>query len=598
MSPCTGSLHCKLVQGPVPTLNRILVRSTHHHLSIKLILKLHSNNATSPEEEEDLRPGKGLVSLWDALWIPHTPAYILQTSGEPTSVSFSSTQSFLVIVGCAEGSIHLFDLRENADFHRDQDSVDLKIDKGIRKPCYSTPTEADGLENDFSSMQHAGPITAIHSIPDPFPQNALHAHSTMTANTQVSQWCSIDLLGTVALWITKQTQSPSSGQAPWASITLSLTKILCTDAAPSRSPSRSQTHALKSAQDAASASVRGRSAPLGPVLATIPGDSGTFLATTKRGGLQKIHRFGEIGVSYTRPIERVYVDLNESNRSAGVQGDTSFYSSASCIAVGPVIAARGVDGGQEGVNSGLNGAPSEESTQPLQLILVGRSDSTVDVYSLDIDTPLRSYYVPVLRETLERAHPQLASTLGSAGKSAVTGYGGKYSPSEIVRVGWLPGRVSAFYAVDQSGMVFVFDMLLGGLQSIDSLVEDHSGKIKLTTGSVALSLPAPPKSTSSQSRSTPVSHVAVVRRSKPTTGPSSVVIRPIWEGWNTQYVDRSPRMTLARSTVGVRAVEVTNGGASDDGENALRRYLFSGSVDGCALGQVVVEGKGVLGGRK
>lgn len=48
---------------------------------------------------------------------PGSPSVVLEASGMPTCCCFSSSQTFLVVAGTAEGSIHMWDLRENNAIH-------------------------------------------------------------------------------------------------------------------------------------------------------------------------------------------------------------------------------------------------------------------------------------------------------------------------------------------------------------------------------------------------------------------------------------------------------------------------------------------------
>jgi hypothetical protein len=84
--------------------------------------------------------------------------------------------------------LHLWDLREASDIHKDADAVDLKISCGIRKPSFSSTTELGGElsslggkdEAGLSSSQHAGAITALFSL------------SSASGSQSTSQWGSLD----------------------------------------------------------------------------------------------------------------------------------------------------------------------------------------------------------------------------------------------------------------------------------------------------------------------------------------------------------------------------------------------------------------------
>lgn len=108
--------------------------------------------------------------------------WVLESSGQPTSCAFSATQSYIVIGGTDEGSVVLWDLREPTSRHADRyhhviiiqtevaigidlmkvcdadrDSIDLGIERGIRKPSYSShfpsgDSSADNIAN--AVVQH------------------------------------------------------------------------------------------------------------------------------------------------------------------------------------------------------------------------------------------------------------------------------------------------------------------------------------------------------------------------------------------------------------------------------------------------------------
>lgn len=77
---------------------------------------------------------------------------VLEGSGQPTCCTFSGTQTYIIVSGTTEGTIHMWDLRESNTLHtnrlitlvsffnRIRDTIDLRIAKGLRKPCYSTQT--------------------------------------------------------------------------------------------------------------------------------------------------------------------------------------------------------------------------------------------------------------------------------------------------------------------------------------------------------------------------------------------------------------------------------------------------------------------------
>ena len=598
---------------------RKISSTTFSERSPHLLACVHPLPAVGSEAEAgDLRPGKGLVSLWDC-YAPSSPQFLLQTPGDPTCVSFSASQGFLVLAGCVEGTLHLWDLREPSELHRDADSVDLKVTTGIRKPSFSTSTELVDGSNEFStasndsavlsSMQHAAAITAIHPIP-----------SAIGAAMTVSQWASLDALGTVTMWVTSAVNSyavkpAAPGQAPWASVVLSPTKVLRVSVSQRpRQPlgplgansTNSTTKATTTPQELGAKA--GNSYE--PIIAPIPADPGAFLASTGKGRVKRVQRFEESsstegagagagagsgsgssssGQLFSRATEHVQMDQTSSG-----SGTTSYFSAVTCLAVGPrlqhpeaaVLMAIGDSTGTTPTSLG-GGRPMMVDEDPLQLCAVGRADGTVDVYSLQHATPLRTFALHTLREAWERTRERERGG-GSSRKGGPSG--DTYSPSPVRFICWFPGRPSAFVAITKSGLAHVVDLLLGGLQSVDSLPAALGGQqtgTKVKRGGVALSMPVLPSAASAAAAggrdlSQAVSHLAVVISggSSALESECRTLVVPVWNGWNS-----------CRKV----AVSATGGAASEPSEAefeaALRRALWGPADGGCgAASEMVVEG--------
>jgi WD40 repeat protein len=539
----------------------------------------------SVEEAEDLRPGKGLLSMWDA-YAPGLPLFLLQTPGDPTCVSFSASQANLLLAGSAEGSLHLWDLSEPAELHHDQDSLDLKIARGIRRPCFSTPVDVSpvdasafsaasdggssssrgrrggemGGDIGLSSQQHASAVTAVHPLPSAGPQSTL------------SQWCSLDLLGTAVLWVTSAASGLSvasvPGLAPWGGVALSPIKVL-------------QTHG----------SSPSLSAGFCPLLSTVPGDPGQFLVSAPRGRVRRVWRFGgdgdkEVGL-FSRATVHVSSESGAGEYAGG--GSTEFNASVSCLAAGPL----------------LQPSESTEHRNPLQLFLAGRLDGSVDVFDMKYRTPLRSYSLHVLREEWEHAQRTTPPRKGEDPSRASGAAAGK--ASAVVFVSWLPQRPHAFITCTADGTTYVIDLLLGGLQAVDSLsspagaggLAGGAESVNVKAGCIALSLPVVPSSRSPQSRTAAASHLAVSARSFSSSA-ASTCLQPIWDGWNLPLHDR-PRLLLERSDVGFRslAAPAVNGAqAEEEIEAALRRALFELADTGAeGLTNTIID-RGVEGQRE
>ena len=91
---------------------------------------------------------------------PECPIWILECRGTPTCCCFSTSQSFVIAGGTDEGLICLWDLREDDVFHQDQDSYDLGVQKGIRKPSYVTWSTSHE-KNGPNEQDHASSVSQV-----------------------------------------------------------------------------------------------------------------------------------------------------------------------------------------------------------------------------------------------------------------------------------------------------------------------------------------------------------------------------------------------------------------------------------------------------
>lgn len=175
-----------------------------------VLLTIHPYVPPPPGQDdldEDLRPFKSLYAIWET-GRTQSPAYLLESSGSPTCAAFSKTQSYLVAAGTAEGGLFLWDLRENHSIHKDRDAVDLHIDRGIRKPCYSTHSLKGTLLDDsnggqqqqqqgnvFSATTHMAPILFLDSLGDSSLGSSSSSTTSWRSNSIMSQFISMDASG-------------------------------------------------------------------------------------------------------------------------------------------------------------------------------------------------------------------------------------------------------------------------------------------------------------------------------------------------------------------------------------------------------------------
>lgn len=180
--------------------NRSTVVVKHSDIQPSFLLTAHPAPILSLED--DLRPFKALYAIWE---VSNTaaPVYVLESHGSPTCATFSKSQTHLVVAGTAEGCLYMWDLREPASHHKDRDSIDLKIERGIRKPCYSTlfmiggdltgvsaskSKRANASNQSESVSSHYLPIVQVESLGDP-------AASSGSSASVVSQFISLDTSG-------------------------------------------------------------------------------------------------------------------------------------------------------------------------------------------------------------------------------------------------------------------------------------------------------------------------------------------------------------------------------------------------------------------
>ena len=126
--------------------------------------------------------------------------------------------------------------------------------------------------------------------------------------------------------------------------------------------------------------------------------------------------------------QSVFVQLSNSksaDNSAAMSSFGSYVAPVSCIAISSPSA---------GAIALTDGQSSNES-----FVLVGRSDGTLDLFSPSSESPLFSWQL--------NAEFELCGEKSKS--SAMRG---------VVKVSWLPSSCTSFMAIDNSGVVFVFDL--------------------------------------------------------------------------------------------------------------------------------------------
>lgn len=443
-----------------------------------------------PEDEraeEDLKPNSALYCVWDVT-SPASPIRLLSSPGFPTAAAFSAGQSFLVLAGTLEGSLHLWDLRESNALHIDRDAADLKVYTGVRRACYTAYDHITATSNNASGSstisQHSGAIVKVESI------------DTTGGDTSVavsSQFVTLDEAGFITIWLTSEDVSVAKSFADDGDISAAYKGNVGgdNDAEVGLSP-QGMVKLVKRRVIAPDCSIfyshheEGLLMTPGilPVVAVNPLDPSVLLVSVGKGIVYRgsssqaqsshnghsEHRVVATPLCYRRTATKnVSVSVSDpSSRDrldAWAAGDkrfiseldswseASYYSPVTCIAPS-CTTHQSVDG---------------------SYVLVGHADGTVDLYSGKAETPMVSWSLC--------AEAEMSDTSGSRGRASDTGKRG------VALIKWFPSSTTAFVAVDTLGAVYAFDLMIDASHpvEIDSSAEDKQKYRVLHQQGVSLS---------------------------------------------------------------------------------------------------------------
>ncbi len=495
-------------------------------------------------DEEDLLPLKGIYCVWDVT-SPGEPAYVMAATGQPTSCTFSATQTFLIVGGTSEGTLHLWDMRESSSMHRNSDAVDLGIERGIRKPCYSSPLSSHGLTANtntparLSEIQHTSPIVQIASIGDVDP-----------SPSAVSQFASLDQQGMIGLWLSAQQGAASDGDglSAWGKVRLVLARAL--QAYPKAHPTADAGLWDLTFQQAIG-NVGATS-----VFATVPGDVSTFLTAGARGSVCKVVRFGTAPApdSLERSVGESIEVAFQSRPTYGLKAqaglhkgstELQMYAEVTCISVQRQIVRSNMNTENRREDKEVTSIVDEN----VQLVLVGRSDGTVDLFRMDVSSPLQTW---VLDSALS---PQ------TRGKSSASSKG-PIAKSAIACVQWLPNKLSSFLVINASGESYVYDLLL------DSNIPLCVEKLPVSPSGVVCDM------SKCRNRSNPSAYFAMGSRASG----GRVQVRAVWEGWlrsspqdGSRLLEQMPQWTLRTTAEKGRLHMVDPLLQRENSENAQRK---------------------------
>ena len=258
-----------------------------------------------------------------------------------------------------------------------------------------------------------------------------------TVGSQVSQFATLDESGTVILWVTANASARGSdgdpeksdlGLSPWGRVRLLQSRVL-QDTLPTRILGGHAPFARSSVRPTRGSDARTHDGPslsawptTSAVLCGMPSDPSTLLLSGARGAVKKLVRFGGKAGSHVEGQLRLpTTESLEVTAGAGMSESPSEGSSSSAslanatsISVSPVSAP---------------GAGAKQC-----LVLVGRTDGSIDLYQMNTFAPLVSWSLSDFSHT-------------PAGGGAVV----------VVR--WCPLRPAAFLAANDAGEVYFFDLL-------------------------------------------------------------------------------------------------------------------------------------------
>jgi hypothetical protein len=408
--------------------NRVISSIKFSELQNDVFLTIHPY---SEIDEDDLRPFKTLIAVWN-FENTSSPAFLLEGAGDVKIACFSSAQPHFVLGGSVDGSLLLWDLREASINHQDRDTIDLKIQRGIRKSSFSTHY----LSHSTESVEQAHETEFLHSASI---IDLISPHREGTKSVSSSQFSSLDQTGKVVFWVTQDTQAEDERNilrvSPWSNVVLIPTKsIACIYDRGTQTLSH----------------ISPRSKTVGfswldydSFLLSTPDDS-CLLFPERDGRVSKIVRIGEPMAPpvYSRSIVTDHI-------AASIQTPKSqldFASQVTCVAVRPTL-----------VNSSLP-----------NLMVIGRCDGSIDLFQLDQQYPVVSWNV--------------GNLLTSRSVSA-----NNLKNQKIILLKWLPFCETSFLALDGNGTLHHFDLMLDIYKPFRS--ESLGLPMKLSTHSVSLSFP-------------------------------------------------------------------------------------------------------------
>ncbi|KAM4705187.1 cytoplasmic dynein 2 intermediate chain 1 [Rhinophrynus dorsalis] len=190
--PCMSiSDGCFQLNTNLPFLHDRPVSNLHFsQVQRHILLTVHGSCANSGSVRLD---NKYIICVWN-IWEPSTPQKVLICESEVKCCCFSPAKASLVFAGTVDGSVAVWDLREDLNMHHTMNIADTNWT--FRSATFST----DGV---FTNINHTSPVKAIEPVPSTVYKD--HGISSVSSHDEVSgfsfQIASLDETGHLILWV-------------------------------------------------------------------------------------------------------------------------------------------------------------------------------------------------------------------------------------------------------------------------------------------------------------------------------------------------------------------------------------------------------------
>ncbi|XP_066184641.1 cytoplasmic dynein 2 intermediate chain 1 [Sylvia atricapilla] len=143
---------------------------------------------------------KSLICVWN-IWQPSSPQKVLMCDSEVICCCFSPSKATLVFAGTVDGSLLVWDLREDSRMHPCM--VIAETEWTFRVPTFST----DGI---LSSVSHTSPILAVEPVSTSLNSDHSYGLSSLSYQEEMSgppfQIASMDENGILNMWVVVELQ--------------------------------------------------------------------------------------------------------------------------------------------------------------------------------------------------------------------------------------------------------------------------------------------------------------------------------------------------------------------------------------------------------